>query len=215
MGELTQLQKKVLSALFNIADIRQYFYLTGGTALSVFYLRHRISDDLDLFTHSFEIEIASRMVEDALTREKLSFQSLRASPTFRRYVVDKNLQLDLVRDVDFRIGVPELIDGIMVDNVKNIAINKVLAIYSRFDAKDYVDLYFLYKDKPQDILGLIETAKNKDAGIHPFEWARVIADAKSIRVLPKMRGSIDVDELKRWYERLRELVVSSLRPESR
>lgn len=210
MSELTKLQKKVLSVVFKIAGVRQHFYLTGGTALSAFYLHHRISDDLDLFTHSIEIEIAAKMTEDSLRINNLSFQSLRASPTFRRYVVENKLQLDLVRDVDFRIGAPELIGDIMVDNIKNITMNKVLAIYGRLDAKDYVDLYFICKDKPQDVLCLIEKAKNKDAGIHPFEWARVIADAKSLTVMPKMILPLDIDEMKCWYEKLRELIISSL-----
>ena len=30
--------------------VAQHFFLTGGTALSVFYLHHRYSNDLDLFT---------------------------------------------------------------------------------------------------------------------------------------------------------------------
>ena len=37
------------------------FYLTGGTALSAFYLHHRLSEDLDFFTESdVETEMASR-----------------------------------------------------------------------------------------------------------------------------------------------------------
>ncbi|NTU74244.1 nucleotidyl transferase AbiEii/AbiGii toxin family protein [Candidatus Roizmanbacteria bacterium] len=30
--------------------IRSHFYFTGGTALAEYYLNHRFSDDLDLFT---------------------------------------------------------------------------------------------------------------------------------------------------------------------
>jgi len=45
---LTTLQSKFLEKFFNLT---QEFYLTGGTALSAFYLKHRNSIDLDLFTH--------------------------------------------------------------------------------------------------------------------------------------------------------------------
>lgn len=31
------------------------FYLTGGTALAEFYLKHRLSEDLDLFTQDQEV----------------------------------------------------------------------------------------------------------------------------------------------------------------
>ena len=30
--------------------LRKLFYLTGGTALSIFYLHHRLSEDLDFFS---------------------------------------------------------------------------------------------------------------------------------------------------------------------
>jgi predicted nucleotidyltransferase component of viral defense system len=41
---LTPLQEAVLHALFSLTDA---FYLTGGTALSAYYLEHRLSIDLD------------------------------------------------------------------------------------------------------------------------------------------------------------------------
>jgi len=42
-------QKEILVKLFALPFIREGFFLTGGTCLSVFYLGHRISKDLDLF----------------------------------------------------------------------------------------------------------------------------------------------------------------------
>ena len=46
-------QREVLTQLITHPDIEKNFFLTGGTALSVFYLHHRLSDDLDLFTKDF------------------------------------------------------------------------------------------------------------------------------------------------------------------
>ncbi len=43
-------QRQVLSRLSTNNDISEHFFLTGGTALSVFYLHHRTSEDIDLFT---------------------------------------------------------------------------------------------------------------------------------------------------------------------
>ena len=43
-------QREVLSGLSRNEDISNYFFLTGGTALSAFYLAHRVSEDLDLFS---------------------------------------------------------------------------------------------------------------------------------------------------------------------
>jgi len=43
-------QREVLMDLAGYPDIGNHFFLTGGTCLSVFYLHHRVSEDLDLFT---------------------------------------------------------------------------------------------------------------------------------------------------------------------
>ena len=47
------------------SQITSRFYLTGGTALSEFYLRHRLSEDLDLFS---EEEVKPGMIEAFLKK---------------------------------------------------------------------------------------------------------------------------------------------------
>ena len=42
-------QRGILLKLVSNPTIEQQFFLMGGTALSVFYLHHRVSNDLDLF----------------------------------------------------------------------------------------------------------------------------------------------------------------------
>ncbi|MBU0694334.1 MAG: nucleotidyl transferase AbiEii/AbiGii toxin family protein [Candidatus Omnitrophica bacterium] len=46
---ISQIQKAILDSFGQIPD-SEYFYLTGGTALAYFYLKHRKSNDLDFFT---------------------------------------------------------------------------------------------------------------------------------------------------------------------
>ena len=46
---LTPLQKESLNIFFSLPEANN-FYLTGGTALAAFYLQHRLSEDLDIFT---------------------------------------------------------------------------------------------------------------------------------------------------------------------
>lgn len=45
---LSSLQNEFLKKFF-ASPVGPKFFLTGGTALSVFYLKHRVSYDLDLF----------------------------------------------------------------------------------------------------------------------------------------------------------------------
>ncbi len=46
---LTAVQKSFLSE-FEKSELREVFRLTGGTALSAFYLEHRLSEDIDFFS---------------------------------------------------------------------------------------------------------------------------------------------------------------------
>ena len=48
-GILKDWQKKVIALVASTPELER-FYLTGGTALSGYYLQHRVSDDLDFFT---------------------------------------------------------------------------------------------------------------------------------------------------------------------
>ena len=52
-GIITPFQEDVLRAIFSIPEAEQ-FALAGGTALSEYYLGHRLSEDLDIF--SFEAD---------------------------------------------------------------------------------------------------------------------------------------------------------------
>lgn len=212
MEILTELQRSVLKTLFDVEDIRSHFYLTGGTALSAYYLKHRYSDDIDLFTHDVDLDSIEAIVADEINGAKLKIHKIRSSATFRRFQIDNTLQLDLVRDVEYRVGAPILKDGIMVDTKKNIAVNKVLAIYGRFDPKDYVDLYFLFKDKELDIVDLLNLGKQKDAGLEPFQWAKVVQDAESISVMPRMIVECKLPDLKSFANKLRNKVIDSVKP---
>ena len=209
---LTELQERVLSALFSVEDVRRHFYLTGGTALAAFYLTHRLSDDLDLFTHSIDVEAVERGIESALAENGRGVECVRRAPGFRSYSVAGTLRVDVVKDVDFRVGSPELIGGIMVDSKKNIAVNKVLAIYGRLDPKDYVDLFFQLRGGDYDILDLLSLAAKKDAGLENFQWARVVADAETISVLPRMVVPCDLEEMKRFFRGLRDKVIDAVKP---
>lgn len=57
MGQtlLTPHQHDVLEFVSNEPNLTKPYYLTGGTALTEFYLHHRLSEDLDFFTEAEEV----------------------------------------------------------------------------------------------------------------------------------------------------------------
>ena len=207
---LTPLQRRMLDLLFAEEVMARSFYLTGGTALAAFYLFHRYSDDLDLFTHDQSLELVWPMLQPLLPTLGLTIES--RTPQFIRLRHPEGLRVDLVHDVPFRVGIPVRQGAWLVDTLENITLNKVAAIQGRLEIKDYVDLYLLLKDDPQRILTWLAQAKQKDGSIEPFLWSRVIGDVETFRVLPRMIIPLQLPELVAFYRNLRRLMLTSLKP---
>lgn len=62
---LTPIQRLVLTEFSKSLVFRQKFYLTGGTALSAFYLHHRLSEDLDFFS---EQELEDKLINEFIAK---------------------------------------------------------------------------------------------------------------------------------------------------
>ena len=54
---ITPEQDKFLAFAGKSKYLREHFYFTGGTALAAFYLRHRLSEDIDLFIENAEVPL--------------------------------------------------------------------------------------------------------------------------------------------------------------
>lgn len=65
---LTSLQIKVLDSLSHEKSFPRNFYWTGGTVLSEFYLKHRISEDIDLFSESEVSVLATNSLIEKLKK---------------------------------------------------------------------------------------------------------------------------------------------------
>lgn len=214
MEILTPLQHKVLKIFFDVPELNRHFHLTGGTALSAFYLQHRLSIDLDFFTHSIEIHNVEKLIEGSFKSKGLHIEKERSSPTYRRYRIDNELQVDVVRDTDFRVGAPQWINNVMVDDPKNIAVNKVITIYGRLEPKDYVDLYFLKPYLNYDIMELFKLAEMKDGGMDPFQWTKIIADVDTFTVLPDMVKPLTIKGLQKFFHKLHDEILDALKKQT-
>lgn len=153
MGEITfdPLQKIIVQEITSDPYLRKNFYFTGETALSVFYLHHRLSEDLDFFT---ENEFLPERVIDFMNHcaKKYHFSLL------LREVEETNIlifSLDFGKKgklkVDFnyypykRVKPSKVVNKLSVDSLYDIATNKLLSVNQKTDVKDFVDLYFLLK----------------------------------------------------------------------
>ncbi len=110
-GLLTSIQQDCLTLLTTMPDQEQ-FYLTGGTALTEFFLGHRISFDLELFTAE-EPLIApfSRHLEDVFRENGWGVNVIRRFTSYVEFLLTKNeeeLRIDLALDSPFRFEPPQL-----------------------------------------------------------------------------------------------------------
>jgi len=213
----TPLKRDFLRAWFHQ---EQRFFLTGGSALGLFYLDHRRSYDLDLFTNEDvdgkEIQNLVHRVAKSISAEYLA---VRTTPDFRRFKLTRNEEREIIDVVVDRT--PQLdskknsFDHIRVDTLREITANKLTALLSRTEIKDVVDLYFLEK-AGRDLLASIPDAQAKDAGWEPAVVAMLL-DGLSVQDTPAwMIRELAPTDLHAFLQKLR-LAISELAlpPETR
>lgn len=175
---ITPIQEAILKHFAEAPD-SQYFYLTGGTALAYFYLKHRQSNDLDFFTAVPElVNPFSHQLEIVLRNQNMSVRRLRATHSFIELAVrseEGNTIIQLAQDSPFRFEPPvefPAFPGLKVDNLRDIASNKLLALFARATLRDFIDLYVLVTRGIYSKKILFEDAKRKDPGFDLY-WAGV------------------------------------------
>lgn len=200
---LTSTQKRFIALLAGYPQLKKQFYLTGGTALAAYYLHHRYSEDLDFFTTSevdpMTINVFLKQIKTSLGIKKTDYQQ-----SFNRHLYFLHVTKDVLK-TEFtyfpfeQTAKPTLKDGINIDSLIDIAINKVFTIYQNPRARDFIDLFFiLQKNKALTLPQLLKMARVKfDAHIDPIQWGTQLMKAHDISDLPHMIRAI---EQKTWRE---------------
>ena len=123
-GILTNLQKEVLS-LFPQIPYAPQFFLTGGTALSEFYLKHRMFYDLDFFTSQEGlIESFSETLSESLGKKGFEVQVTRRFQTFAEFQLSRGEEETIVHlayDSPFRFSpAVDSVFGVKINDSKDI-----------------------------------------------------------------------------------------------
>jgi len=173
---LTNQQKEFLALVSAERTLCDTFYFTGGTPLSAFYLQHRMSEDLD-------------------------YRQFLGLHTFQLIYPDKS-----VLKVDFNYyPFPRIEKGmkylnISVDSFFDIAVNKVHTIFMKPRARDFIDIYFILKDRNYKFNDLMKQAKVKfDWHIDKRQFGTRLLDAASATDFPRMIKSVNHDEWKQFF----------------
>lgn len=208
---LTPEQRIVLELFASEPDLQKEYYLTGGTALSEYYLQHRDSDDLDFFTNK---KTDALLIETFI--HKLT-QQLQTPPARMERIHDRRLFFVPLRGGELKIEFtlypfPALEksswkNGVLIDSLRDISANKLAALLDRFEPKDFVDLYFLLKNQS---LEKVRSDVEKKFGltVSSLLLGSELAKARRIEILPRMRKNITIEELKKFFTKL----AQELRP---
>ncbi len=157
------------------------FYLTGGAALVGFYLGHRETNDLNLFTLENEIENGFVIVRDAARNLGATVEAIQTAPDFRRLLIrrgDEAVVVDLAREYVFQLEAEKReIGGIRVDSPEEILANKLCALLSRSEIRDLVDVRELEK-AGFSLENALFVAQRKDTGLTAAQLAWVLSQIK-------------------------------------
>jgi len=205
-GVLSQKQVAFLGFAAEQKTVAENYYLTGGTPLAAFYLQHRYSEDLDFFIEHEEVNLLSIQKIIGQAKEKfhlknISYEHFQGLHIFFLEYLDREmLKVDFSYYPFPRIeeGQPE--SGIDIDSLIDIAVNKIQSIGTRTKARDYVDLYFMVKEKGLVIRDLMQLARNKfDFYIDPIQYGKQFLKVTEAKDYPRMIKSFDPQDMERFF----------------
>lgn len=207
---ITPEQRLLLDEFRNDRYLTSHFYFTGGTALSFHYLQHRESVDLDFFSSEpFEPQEVTKRVTQWGVKHNFSISYVPID--VQTHVFNLTAKNSSSVKVDFayypykQIEKGEVIDGVKIDSLMDIAVNKLLTVEQRAEVKDFVDLYFLLQKFT--VGDLLEGVKVKfHLEIDPFVLASDFLKVENFDFLPNMAKPLTLDDLKTYFKKRAEEV---------
>lgn len=207
---LNSFQKKSLK-IFKSSILSKKYYLSGGTALSEFYLHHRYSEDLDFFTRD-ELDLDQLKKFINLVAGKTEITEIEFQHGFGLYTFFlKDKKAKLKNKIDFgqypfeSIEKLKQYDGLLVESLYDIAVNKAHAVAFRPRLRDFIDLYFiLQKEKNWSFQKLLQNSFEKfEMKVDGLQLGENLLQVKSLKDMPKMIKSIDISKIQNFF--LKEL----------
>jgi len=198
-------QKKVFLD-FKKSNLKDKFYLSGGTALAEFYLHHRLSEDLDFFTQEeLNLEELKRFINTVCKKisvKKIEFQRGYGLCTF--FITSKRGEKHKIDFGQYPFGSIERLknfNGLLVESLLDIGVNKTHTIAFRPRLRDFIDLYFIIKEHRE--WSFQELLKRS------FEKFEMKADALQVGTnllevekqidMPIMIKKVNIDDVKKFF----------------
>ncbi len=202
---LTDTQEKFLDLAAREKYLCKNFYFTGGTPLCAFYLFHRLSEDIDLFSER-EINLLSirafiGKVQRELKLKKVDYRQFLGLHSFQLFFPNKEiLKIDFNYYPFPRIEKGTMFKNIQVDSIYDIAVNKVHTISMQPRARDFIDIFFIIQEKKYSFYDLLMKAKAKfDWNIDPIQLGSRLLSAENLKDYPRMLKEVDHQEWRSFF----------------
>jgi len=203
---LSEFQKETLS-LFKKTPLAKSYYLAGGTALAEYYLHHRKSEDLDFFTQD-ELSLASLQkfvasVQSRIQLDKIEYQHGFGLYTFFLYPKKEvaKYKIDFGQYPFGPINTLKKFDGLLVEDLYDIAVDKAHTISVRPRLRDFIDLFLILRsNKNWSFEELLRRGQEKfEITVDPLQLGENLLQVRTLGDMPIMLQDIDMKEVKKYF----------------
>ncbi len=200
------------------------FALAGSGAIREHGVIERPTEDVDLFTTTQDVSAFSVAVDQVITellRSGYRVEQSRRAPQFARLqvAIGDGLLVDVDMGVDWRQDDPVVLDVGPVLSLADAVGNKISALYSRGEPRDYLDVDAIRASGRFSDDQLILAAAERDAGFEVGMFAQQLAGVRRISPTDVDRYGVSADQLEaiktrctHWATTLREQTTGDLPP---
>jgi len=184
------------------------FALAGGYAVQVHGFLERPSEDVDLFTTMSQkgrFDEAVEAVVTGLTHEGLTVEKLLSTPGFARLSVQDPMSREVAKvelGLDWRAHPPTRLHIGPVLHADDAVANKVGALYSRGQARDYIDVDAVLRSGRYSSADLLRLAVEHDPGVEPVHLARALRAAHRLPIAEFTAYGLTSDQAVALLQRL-------------
>ncbi|OGM33288.1 hypothetical protein A3D00_00170 [Candidatus Woesebacteria bacterium RIFCSPHIGHO2_02_FULL_38_9] len=202
---LSDFQKKAL-IVFKSSPLCRNFYLAGGTALSEFYLHHRKSEDLDFFSIDelplISLKKFASEIQKKIHLDKIEYQHGFGLYTFFFYPKGEvaKYKIDFGQYPFGPIEEPKRINGVLIESLFDIAVDKTHTISIRPRSRDFIDLYFILREKKWKFTDLVKKGQEKfEIVVDPLQLGENLISVTKLSDLPIMLKEVDIKDVQKFF----------------
>lgn len=207
---LKEFHEEVLKAVGE-SELNRFFTWSGGTALSYFYLQHRLSYDLDFMSKGL-VPDQLLLLQIREIAKKAKCKLMREHTRFNRHEFwlkkgAHTLKIEFIFYPFLSIKQSKKIAefNLKVDSLEDILTNKIHALYERLEPKDVFDIYCILQKSGFKFGTLFKwTEKKFGAQIDPVLWVSLALKAADkladIKPLVLNKDDFSLKDIKKYLE---------------